>query len=68
MTKEEILSSEYIGAKELKVLMPQIGINGCRKIIDEVREIMKTKNYYLPQGRTHIALTNEVKKYLGIKW
>ena len=67
MTKEEVLNSEYMGAKELKVLMPQIGINGCRTIIDKVREIMKQKNYYVPQGRTHIALTNEVKKYLGIR-
>ena len=67
MTKDEILNSEYMGAKELKILMPQIGINGCRDIIIQVRDIMKSKNQFCPQGRTFIALTSEVKKFLGIR-
>ncbi len=66
-TKEEVLDSQYMSAKELKVLMPQIGINGCRDIIIQVRDIMKSKNQYCPPGRTFIALTSEVKKYLGIR-
>lgn len=67
MTKEEVLNSEYMSAKELKVLMPQIGVNGCRYIIKQVREIMKSKKQYCPPGKTIIALTSEVKKFLGIR-
>lgn len=67
MTKEEVLNSQYISAKELKILMPQIGINGCRNIIVEAREKMVEKGYYIPKGKTLIALTSEVKKMLGIR-
>lgn len=67
MTKEEVLNSEYISAKELRVLMPQIGLNSCRDIIKQVREIMELKKQFCPPGKTIIALTSEVKKYLGIR-
>ena len=67
MTKEEVLNSEYICAKELRVLMPQKGLDNCRKIIMDVRAIMKEKKQYCPEGKPFIALTSEVKKYLGIR-
>ena len=67
MKSEEVLNSTYMSAKELRILMPQKGIDSCRKIILKVREIMKQKNQYCPEGKPYIALTSEVKLFLGIK-
>ena len=66
-TKEEVLNSEYISAKELKVLMPQKSLDTCRMIIFSVREIMESKQMFCPPGKPFIALTSEIKKYLGIR-
>ena len=66
-TKEEVLNSEYLSAKELRILMPQKSLETCRSIIYQVREIMESKRMFCPPGKPYIALTNEVKKYLGIR-
>lgn len=65
-TREEILNQDYISAKELKVIIPYLGIESCRKIILETREEMESE-YYVPPGKTKVALTWLVKKKLGIK-
>lgn len=67
MTKDEVLNSEYMSAKELRVLMPQKGLDNCRRIIVQVRDIMESKKQYCPEGKPLIALTSEVKKFLGIR-
>ncbi len=66
-SKEDVLNSEYISAKELKILMPQKSLDTCRKIILDVRDKMESKNMFCPPGKPFIALTYEVKKYLGIR-
>lgn len=65
-TKEEILSQLYITATDLKILMPTVGINECRKKIKDYRSDMEAKNYYVPPAHPLVALTKLVKKDLGI--
>jgi hypothetical protein len=67
MSKEDVLNSIYISAKELKILMPQKSIESCRNIIMQVRKIMKEKKQFCPPGKPYIALTSEVKDFLGIR-
>ena len=45
-TKEEILEQPYITAKDLKILIPNLGINKCVEYIKMIQEEMKEKNYF----------------------
>lgn len=64
-TKEEILEQLYVSAKDLKILIPTIGINGAKKAIKEIQEEMKEKGYFVPETKTLLALTKLVKKRFG---
>jgi hypothetical protein len=64
-TKQEILDQTYLSAKDLKVIMPHIGLNKCRKYIEETIEEMKEKKLYVPEGKTKIALTKMLRKKFG---
>ena len=66
-TKEEILNSEYITAKDLKIIMPTLGINRCQNYISEIRKEMQEKKYIVPQTKPYLALTSLVKKRFGWK-
>ena len=64
-SKQEILDQTYLSAKDLKVIMPHIGLNKCRKYIEETIEEMKDKKLYVPEGKTKIALTKMLRKKFG---
>ena len=64
-TKQEILDQTYLSAIDLKVIMPHIGLNKCRKYIEETIEEMKVKKLYVPEGKTKIALTKMLRKKFG---
>lgn len=66
-TKEEILNQMYMSANDLKMIMPELGIKTCRKYIDETRIEMASKGYCVPEGKTKLALTKELKKRFGWK-
>lgn len=57
---------EYINAKELQE-MTGIGYQSAMRIINNVREKMEKKGYYIPQTKSKVALRWLVKKELGIK-
>jgi hypothetical protein len=65
-TKEQILEQIYISPQDLKILVPSLGIDACRKFIDEARKEMQEKNYFVPQTKPKLALTKIVKKMIGI--
>ena len=65
-TKEEILKQLYITAEDLRILMP-IGKVKAIQAINEIREEMIEKGYYIPQTKTHLALTKMVKKKYGFE-
>lgn len=65
-TKEEILDQLYINAKDLKILIPNLGINKCVKYIKELQNEMKKKGYFVPETKEYLALTKLVKKKFGL--
>lgn len=65
-TKEQILDQLYISPQDLKILVPSLGIDLCRKFIDEARAEMQEKNYFVPMTKPKLALTKIVKKLMGI--
>lgn len=65
-TKEEILEQPYMTAKDLKKIMPSVGINKCTEYIKMCRDEMEQKGYFIPSGRPLIALTKVVKKKFGL--
>lgn len=66
MNKDDILKKVYLSPKDLKELMPTVGIDTCRKYIAEVRKEMLDKGYLVPEGKTKLALTKLVVKKLGL--
>ena len=58
--------NKYISANELANITG-LKISTCRKIIQEVREKMKSNGYYVPNEKTKYALRSLVFEYLGIK-
>ena len=65
-TKEEILEQLYITAQDLKILIPELGINNCVKVIKQMREEMEKRNMFVPNSRPLLAQTKLVIKKMGI--
>ena len=65
-TKEEILEQTYMTAKDLKILIPNIGINQCRKYISEMIEEEEKKGFFIPKCKTLIIPTKVVRKKFNI--
>lgn len=65
-TQEEILSQQYITARDIQVIIPNLGYIKALSYIDDLREEMKNKNYFVPDGKTKVALTKLFKKKFGI--
>lgn len=65
-TKEEILEQLYITPQDLKILIPELGINNCIKVIKQMREEMEKRNMFVPNSRPLLAQTKLVIKKMGI--
>lgn len=65
-TKEEIFNQIYMNAKDLKILIPSLGINKCVEYIKDVQKEMKEKGYFVPETKQYLALTKLVKKKFGL--
>ena len=57
----------YLTAKDLQEIIPNLTYDNAIKIINEVRKIMKERNYFIPIARTKLALTSLVYENLGIE-
>lgn len=66
MEEKDILNQSYITAKDLMVIIPKLSYVRALKYIDDFREEMKEKGYFVPEGRTKVALTKLVKKKFGL--
>lgn len=62
----KILEQQYLSAYDLQVIIPHLAYNRALKYIEMFRNEMKQKNYFVPDGKTKVALTKLVKKKLGI--
>ena len=66
MEEKEILNQGYLTAKDLMVIIPKISYQRALKYIDDIRLEMKEKGYFVPEGKTKVALTKLVKKKFGL--
>lgn len=64
--EEDILKKYYLTADDLVKLIPEMKYQRALDLINEVREEMEEKNYFLPISRKKLALTKLVRKKLGI--
>ena len=62
---DKILTLPYITAKDLMVIIPKLSYKRALKYIEDFRIEMKDKGYFVPEGRTKVALTKLVKKKFG---
>lgn len=65
-TNEEILDQQYITAIDMQQIIPNLNYIRALKYIDELRTEMKKKGYFVPDGKTKVALTKLFKKKFGI--
>lgn len=65
-TNKEVLEQSYITAKDLQILIPNLGYTTALSYIDDIREEMEEKGYFVPKGKTKVALTKLVKKKYGL--
>ena len=65
-TPEEILSQQYITARDMQKVIPKLGYTRALSYVDDLREEMKEKGYFVPDGKTKVALTKLFKKKFGI--
>lgn len=64
-TQNEILNQLYLSAYDLKLLIPTMTYARALECIKEIRIEMEEKGYYVPEGKTKIALTKLVRKKFG---
>lgn len=62
---KEVLDQQYLTAKDLMLIIPKLSYRRALEYIDDAREEMKQKNYFVPEGRTKVALTKIIKKKFG---
>lgn len=65
-TTKEILDQQYITALDMQQIIPSLSYPRALKYIDELRIEMEKKGYFVPEGRTKVALTKMFKKKFGI--
>lgn len=66
-TIKEILEQPYLSAYDLKKIIPTMSYATALEYIKKIRVQMKEENYFVPEGKTIVALTWMIKKDLGIK-
>ena len=66
MEEKEILNQSYITARDLMEIIPKLSYKRALKYIEDFRIEMKDKGYFVPEGRTKVALTKLVKKKFGL--
>jgi len=66
-TKNEIFEQLYMTADDLLILIPELKYQRALDIINEVRDEMKNKKYYIPISRKKLALTKLVLETLGVE-
>ena len=66
MDIKEIKEKDYISAKDLRKIIPGLGIHAALNIIKETREDMEKKKLFVPQFKPYVALTKMVLERLGL--
>lgn len=65
-TVEEVLAQPYVNAYDLKIINPYMSYSEALSYIKKKRQEMQEKNYFVPKGKTKVALTKLVRKDMGV--
>lgn len=65
-TTKEILEQQYLTAKDLMKIIPKLSYSMAIKYIENARHEMSEKGYFVPEGKTKVALTKVIKKKFGL--
>lgn len=63
----ETLEKQYLTAKDLQRIIPNLSYNSALKLMDTFIAEEKKLGYLNPSGKTKVALTWLIKKKLGMK-
>lgn len=67
MSIKQIKEKDYITAKDLQKIIPNLTYDNSIKYINDARKIMEEKHYLIPIARPKVALTRIVFDMLGIE-
>lgn len=62
---DEILNQLYLDASDLQKIIPKLSYCRALEYIKEVRNEMKEKGLFVPEGKTKVALTKLIRKKFG---
>lgn len=65
-TREEILQQDYITAKDMQVLIPNLTYDMALSYIRMLQDEMEQKKYFVPKTKEKIVLTKLFKKKFGL--
>lgn len=65
-SNKDVLEQTYMTARDLQILIPNLGYTKALSYIEDVRKEMVEKGYFVPKGKTKVALTKIIKKNYGI--
>lgn len=65
-TKEEVLDQDYITAKDMQIIIPNLTYDMALSYIRMLQEEMKEKKYFVPKTKEKIVLTKLFKKKFGL--
>ena len=62
---KDIINQQYLTARDLMKIIPKLSYCRALSYIEEARADMKQKGYFVPDGKTKVALTKIIKKKFG---
>ncbi len=62
---KKIVEQDYLTARDLMKIIPKLSYIKALEYIDNAREEMKNKGYFVPDGKTKVALTKIIRKKFG---
>lgn len=62
----EILEQKYLTAKDLQCIIPDLSYTRALNYIHDARAKMHEKGYFVPDGKTKVALTKIIIKEYGL--
>lgn len=65
-TADEVLKQKYMSAYDLQIVIPHLSYQKALNYIENFRAEMEEKKYFVPDGKTKVALTRLITKKLGI--
>ena len=63
--QKNITEQYYLSAKDLMQIIPKLSYEKALEYINSAREEMEEKGYFVPTGKTKVALTKIIRKKFG---